>query len=145
MSRVQSLFLLSFFSFLLCSIAIGDESFIPPMITVVATRMKELSDVRAVPAAPVSSDAASIPVTTRYYSWNDGRGIDLMCAWPVDYNRLCKAVLRKVKSTPNNLTLLSVNTVGGLGHMHVSLLLSMAFAILLNRQLRSKGDNTDWQ
>ena len=64
----------------------------------------------------------------RYYAHNESN---------VDYSRLCSIIQKRVFSTPNNLTLFSDNTFGGIGHKQVSLFLVLSYAILLNRQMRS--------
>ena len=57
----------------------------------------------------------------------------------VDYNKICSILRSELEYSDSNFTLLSVNTRGGLGHKQVSLFLSVTYALLLRRPLRSKS------
>ena len=91
------------------------------------------------PILPFVSNASMMKKKrVEYYPWKDGRGNETGRNTTVDYNTLCSSLMNVIESSTNNLTLLSVNTRGGLGHIHVSLFLSVSYAILLKRQLHSK-------
>lgn len=72
-----------------------------------------------------------------YYHWNDGVGDEGMKMLGIDYDRLCHIIVKRVKSSSYNYTILNDGLWGGLGHKHVSLMFSITYAIYLQRNFRS--------
>ena len=99
---------------------------------------------RDVPSKMRSPFRHSVKPTTKktfpnsiYYPWNDGVGERGMESWGVDYDRLCRIILKRVNSSSYEYTILNDGLWGGLGHKHVSLIVSITYAIVLKRNFRS--------
>ena len=71
-----------------------------------------------------------------YYNWDDGVGWKKKEPWWVDYNRLCRILLKQVNSPKNTYTIINNGIAGGLGHKTRSIIASLTNAIMLGRNYK---------
>ena len=74
-----------------------------------------------------------------YYPWNDDYGSLFLSNLQVDYDALCKIILDRVNSNDNKYTIINDGLWGGIGHKYTSVVYSLTAAIVLKRNLKSKG------
>lgn len=78
-----------------------------------------------------------------YYPWNDDDGASSVSPSRVDYDALCKIILDRVNTDDNKYTIINDGLWGGIGHKYTSVVYSLTAAIVLKRNLKSKGLRVD--
>lgn len=76
--------------------------------------------------------------SSSYYNWRDHIGCFYSTPSTLDYDKKCHILLQELHSPQSKYILINLGRVGGLGHKLIDIILSINYALLLNRKYYSK-------